>query len=126
MSCFLLNVNKLKKYILNNSLIFVLMNALGCESFGNNHKICRRRLHFKKKVCVHIDVPIAFRNVCEIFYSSREFIKGINSLVLHCPSPTAHNIAISKVMVFFAGRLKKGNKGLLYSPSGFNSDCDHG
>ena len=51
-------------------------------------------------------------------------LKDINFLVLQCPSSTGHNITISKVMVFFTGRLKKYNKGLFYSPSGSNSDCD--
>lgn len=32
------------------------------------------------------------------------------SLVLHSTSPTAHNIATSKVAVIFANRLRRGNK----------------
>lgn len=36
------------KKIINNGLILVLISAWGCESFENNHRICRRRLYFTK------------------------------------------------------------------------------
>ena len=32
-------------------------------------------------------------------------------MVLHCASPSVHNIATSEVAVIFTGRLKRGNKG---------------
>lgn len=37
------------KKIINNGLILALISAWACdESFENNHRICRRRLHFTK------------------------------------------------------------------------------
>ena len=52
----------------------------------------------------------------------------MNSLVLHCASPAAHNIATSKVAVIFNmfnGHLKRGNKAPFCSRNAFNSDFDY-
>ena len=52
----------------------------------------------------------------------------MNSLVLHCASPAAHNIATSKVAVIFNmfnGHPKRGNKAPFCSRNAFNSDFDY-
>ena len=57
-----------------------------------------------------------------------ECLARMNSLVLHCASPAAHNIATSKVAVIFNmfnGHLKRGNKAPFCSRNAFNSDFDY-
>ena len=67
------------------------------------------------------EVNAYFHNLCDNYF---KMPRG-NSLVLHCTSPSAHDIATSKVTVIFTGCLRRGEYGPLFSPNSFNSDFNN-